>query len=101
MNSSFFFIQNPFALTYYSALYPCSEAEDVRRLTILAISELTVLSGMQFLLYVTECSETDSYIGSYHLDRIFRLSTILINVLNHFRFYKIADIMRMDTMLVV
>lgn len=61
---------------------------------------------MQFLLYAAEGTAPDYYVGSLCFDYVgdgmlFWLPTHLTNVVSHFGFYKIAEKMRMDPVLVV
>lgn len=45
-----FFVQMPLMFMYFSGLYLLGGADDTRRIVILAIFQLTILSGAWFLL---------------------------------------------------
>lgn len=80
-------------------------SDDIRVLITLAIPEFAIFAGVQFLLYAAEGVAPDYYVRSMRLDVVeggmsFRLPTVLVNVLIYFGFYRIAEKMRMDSVLV-
>lgn len=56
------FVQTPFIFIYYSGLFVCRASDDTRRIITLAISELAMLAGMQFLLYAAEEGAPDYHV---------------------------------------
>lgn len=71
----------------------------------LAISELVVLAGMQFLLYAAEGAVPDHFVVSLRLDNVqggmlLWMPTYIWNVLSRFGSYKVGEKMGMDRVLV-
>lgn len=53
---------------YYHGLFIHGSAENIRRFTIMDVAQLVVLAAVQFLIYDTERTVPDFYIGSLRLD---------------------------------
>lgn len=81
------------------------DPDSIRRIAILAIYKFAVLAGLQFLLYAAEGAAPDYFVGLLSFDHVrgdmfFWFPTLIWNVLRHFRFYKVAERMRRDAVLV-
>lgn len=64
------FVLRPLVFSYYSELYLRSGSDNIRRILSLPISEPAVLAGVQFVLYATERSAPDYFVGSLRFIRI-------------------------------
>lgn len=80
-------------------------SDDTGRVNILAIFKFAVLAAVQFILYVAEGPVPNYYVGSLRSDHVrgsmlFRWPTPLENILSYFGFYRIAESIFMDPVLV-
>lgn len=100
------FFPTPLGLFYYSGFFLRGDSDNILRIATLAISELAILAGFQFLLYATEGGAPDYSVGSLRLNNVgctmlFWLPSLIRIILSYFSFYKAAERMRMDQILVV
>lgn len=95
----------PLVFLDYSDLFLCCGSDNIRQIIILAISELTMLAGVQSLLDAEERTASDYFVGSLCLNHVNGgmfplLLTTLPNILSHLRFYKRAERMCIDPVLI-
>lgn len=91
--------------TYHSQLYLRGGSDDVRRVIALVVFEFAVLTAVLFLIYANHGAAPNYFVASlrfYHTEggMLFRFPSALVNVLRQFRFFKIAERMRMALVLV-
>lgn len=98
--SYFLFVSTPLVLSYYGDLFLRRSSVDKRLIFSLAVSELAILAGVQFLLYAAKGAAPDCVVGLSRLDHVsggmlFRLPTAVVNMLSYLGYYKAAKMMRM------
>lgn len=57
-------VPTPLVRSFYCSLFLSGGSDDIRRVIILAISESTVLVGIQFLMYAVEGPSPIYFVGS-------------------------------------
>lgn len=64
------FIPTQFFLCHYDGLYLCGDSFVIRRIVTLAIFELSISAGSQFLLYGDEGAAMNYFVGSLRFQHI-------------------------------
>lgn len=89
-------------LSSFSKLYLQGGPEDVQRFVTSEITEFAVLAAMQPSLYAANGAAPDYFIGSFCFDnvrdgKLFRPPSTLPNIVRHYEYFKIAELMVMDS----